>query len=328
MIVTRTPLRITLGGGGTDLPSYYSNYGGFLVSATINKYVYIILNPRFENSIRVSYSKTEIAENVDAVQHPIVREALRLVGLGPGLEIVSVADLPSNTGLGSSSTFTVGLLNALHTFKRDHVSPAQLAEEAYTIEVEILKEPIGKQDQYIGAFGGIARLEIERDGQVKVSPLKIHEHGIQEFENNVLLYYTGIQRKSSDVLEQQNQAVETKQGKEVAAMHQIKSIGMEINTCLESGNIDQFGKLLHRHWEIKKLLSDKVSTEQIDLWQDIGLQNGALGGKIMGAGGGGFFMFCCPNNHKTQLRQAMAAQGLTEMRYAIEPEGSKVLVNI
>ncbi|MDA1096446.1 MAG: sugar kinase, partial [Chloroflexi bacterium] len=190
--MTRTPLRIPLGGGGTDLPAYYSRYGGYLVSAAINKYVYITLNPRFEDSFRVSYSRTEIADSIDDIQHPIVREALRLVGIDRGLEIVSIADIPANTGLGSSSSFAVGLLNALHTFKREHVSPHQLAEEAYQIEVEILGEPIGKQDQYLGAFGGITALEIERDGSVRVSPVRVHDHTVQDMEGNLLLFYTGI----------------------------------------------------------------------------------------------------------------------------------------
>ena len=327
MLVTRTPMRISLGGGGTDLPSYYSRYGGFLVSAAINKYVYVILNRRFEDSIRVSYSKTEIVDSVDDIEHPIVREALRMMEIDGGLEIVSIADLPASTGLGSSSSFTVGLLNALHTFKREHVTPQQLAEEAYTIEVEILKEPIGKQDQYIGAFGGITSLEIQRDGQVHVSPVQVGDSGIHEIESNVLLFYTGIQRKASEVLEEQNQAVSDGEEQVVEAMHAIKAIGYEVKEALEAGDVTRFGELLRRHWEVKKLLSSKVSSSQIDTWYETALQYGVLGGKIIGAGGGGFFMLCCGNSHKAGLRHALEAHGLREMRYSIDAEGSKVLVN-
>ena len=320
-------MRISLGGGGTDLPSYYSQYGGFLVSAAINKYVYVVLNRRFEDSIRVSYSKTEIVDSVDDIEHPIVREALRMMEIDGGLEIVSIADLPASTGLGSSSSFTVGLLNGLHALKREHVTPQQLAEEAYTIEVEILKEPIGKQDQYIGAFGGITSLDIQRDGHVHVSPVHVGDSGIHEIESNVLLFYTGIQRKASEVLEEQSQAVSDGEEQVVEAMHAIKAIGYEVKEALEAGDVTRFGELLRRHWDVKKLLSSKVSSSQIDTWYETALQNGVLGGKIMGAGGGGFFMLCCVNSHKAALRHALETHGLREMRYSIDAEGSKVLVN-
>jgi len=299
-----------------------------LVSAAINKYVYILLNRRFEDGIRVSYSRTEIVDSVDEIQHPLVREALRLLGLDGGLEIVSVADLPANTGLGSSSSFTVGLLNALHTFKGETASPQQLAEEAYTIEVEILKEPIGKQDQYIAAFGGIKCLDIKQDGQVDVTPVQVHDDTIQDMENSILLFYTGIQRRSSEILREQSQSVARDQGQVVEAMHTIKGIGYEVKAALEAGDLTHFGELLHQHWETKKRLSGKISSSQIDQWYERARRNGALGGKIMGAGGGGFFMFCCNNDHKARLRRPLAAQGLGEMRYHIEPDGSKVLVNL
>lgn len=325
--MTRTPCRIPLGGGGTDLPSYASRYGGFLVTAAVNRYVYIVLNRRFEDSIRVSYSKTEIVEHADELQHPIARESLRLLGIDRGLEIVSIADIPANTGMGSSSSFTVGLLNALHTFKGEHASPQQLAEEAYTIEVEVLKEPIGSQDQYIAAFGGIQCLEIGRDGRVQVHRLRLDDHVAKEFENSVLLFYTGIQRPSREVLEEQSQAVATARGETLEASHAIKAIGYEVKQALESGELDAFGRLLHRHWETKKRLSDRVSSSQIDHWYELALQNGAMGGKIMGAGGGGFFMFYCNGQDKGQLRRAMRSEGLKELRFMLEPEGSKVWLN-
>lgn len=328
MIVTRTPLRIPLGGGGTDLPSYYRRHGGFLVSAAINKYVYIIVNPRFERSLRISYSRTEIVDAVDDVQHPIVREALRLVGLESNLEIVSIADLPANSGLGSSSSFTVGLLNALHVLKGEHRSPQQLAEEAFTIEVEILKEPIGKQDQYIAAFGGVQAMDIARDGAVTVTPVPWPEHLSDDFRTRVLLVYTGIQRRASEVLGEQSKAVAVDESAAINAMHTIKAIGREVYEALMAGDLVRFGGLLHQHWDAKKRLSGKVSSGQIDQWYDLARQHGALGGKLMGAGGGGFFMFCCDNGGKMAVRRAMATAGLRELGFAIEPEGSKVVVNI
>jgi len=327
MLVTRTPLRIPLGGGGTDLPAYYEQHGGFLVSAAINKYVYILVNERFEDSIRVSYSKTEIANNISDIEHPIVREALRYVGINQGLEIVSVADLPSNTGLGSSSSFTVGLLNALHTFRRESISPAQLAEEAYTIEVEILKEPIGKQDQYIASFGGIRNMEISTDGLVRIEPAEVHNHCLAEMESNLMLFYTGIQRSASDILGEQSRAVKEDAGQTAIAMHEIKAIGYQVSEALRSGNLYEFGNHLHHHWEAKKRLVENVSSNQIDHWYNVARMNGALGGKIMGAGGGGFFMFYCDSSCKGQVRDALESEGLVELRFTIEPEGSKVLVN-
>jgi len=327
MIVTRTPLRIPLGGGGTDLPAYYSRYGGFLVSAAINKYVYIVVNRRFEDSIRVSYSKTEIVDRLEEVEHPIVREALKLLGLGPGLEVVSIADLPANTGLGSSSSFTVGLLNALHTFKREGVTPQQLAEEAFHIEVEILGEPIGKQDQYMAAFGGITSLQIATDGAVKAMPLPVAEEVAEQLENDVMLFYTGIKRSAGEVLRGQSQAVSRGDGEVSQALHAIKAIGWQVMEALLAGDLLRFGELLHRHWQVKKRMSAKISSDHLDRWYELARRNGAIGGKVMGAGGGGFFMFYCNGSDKAQLRKALAAEGLREMRFALEREGSKVLVN-
>jgi D-glycero-alpha-D-manno-heptose-7-phosphate kinase len=329
MLVTRTPLRIPLGGGGTDLPSYYSRYRGFLTTAAINKFVYIIVNRRFEKSFRVSYSHTEIVERLDSIGHPIVREAIRLVGgIESGLEIVSIADLPASSGLGSSSSFTVGLLNALHAYRGEMLSPKELADEACHIEMDILKEPVGKQDQYIAAFGGIRALDIDKDGAVAVQSSNIAEDTVDDFESSVLLFYTGVQRSASDVLGDQSKNMAVDEGQAIAAMHAIKDIGREIQRALETGDLPRFGDLLHKHWETKKRTSGKVSSGQIDRWYETARQNGAAGGKIMGAGGGGFFMFYCQSGQKAGLRAALAKEGLTEMRYAIEPMGSRVIVNI
>ena len=327
MIITRTPLRLPLGGGGTDLPPYYRRYGGYLVSAAINKYVYILVNRRFENDIRVSYSKTEIVSTVDEVEHPIVREALRLLELDGGLEIVSVADLPSNTGLGSSGSFTVGLLHALHVYKREQLSAEELAEQAFHIEAEILGEPSGKQDQYIAALGGICAMEIDRTGYVGVERLPASHALAQDFENSVLMFYTGMQRSAGEILSGQAAAVAVADQKVTESMNVIKGLGYQVREALQQEDLTSFGDIMHRHWSAKKEMSEKISAEPIDDWYDVARENGAQGGKIVGAGGGGFLMLHCANGDKPRLREAMAERGLKEMPYHIDFEGSKVMVN-
>lgn len=327
MIVTRTPTRIPLGGGGTDIRSYASRYGGFLISAAINRYVYITVNKRFEDSVRVSYSKTEIADRVDDIEHPIVRETLRLLGLNSGLEIVSIADVPANTGLGSSGAFTVGLLNALHAFKRENVPAEILAEEASTILMDVLGEPIGVHDQYLAALGGMTCLAIDQDGTVLASRLATSDGIVEELETSLLLFYTGVKRSASEVLADESRSISHGQDGVTAALHTVKEIGWQIKEALETGNLRRFGELLDHHWQSKKKLSTKVSSAGIDRLYELARRNGALGGKIMGAGGGGFFMFYCENHDKARLREAMVAEGLQEMRFAVDFEGSKVLVN-
>jgi D-glycero-alpha-D-manno-heptose-7-phosphate kinase len=327
MIVTRTPVRIPLGGGGTDLPSYYNQYGGFLISAAIDKYIYITVNQRFEKSIRVSYSETEITDDVEQIKHPIVREALKLLNLQEKLEITSIADIPSQTGLGTSSSFTVGLLNALHTYKKEKLSARELAEEACYLEIELLGEPIGKQDQYVASLGGIICLEIDRLGNVKTYPLHLSEDALDQLESNTLLFYTGIRRSASSVLSLQNKESSLDKEKVIQSLHQIKNTGKEIKEAFEKEDLSKFGQLLDLHWQTKKNLSDKISANQIDLWYEKAKENGALGGKLMGAGGGGFFMFYCDNG-KNGFRKTMEKEGLWEMRFHIDFEGSKVLVNI
>ncbi len=327
MIVTRTPTRISLGGGGTDIRSYSSRYGGFLVSAAINKYVYVTVNSRFEDNIRLSYSKTEIADSPDQIEHPIVREALRLLGLGCGLEIVSIADVPANTGLGSSGSFTVGLLSALHTFKRENVPAETLAEEASTILMDVLGEPIGKHDQYLAALGGITCLDIAPDGTVSASPLATSDGLVEELETSLQLFYTGKKRSASEVLGDESQAISQGHDGVTAALHTLKGIGRQVKETLETGTLHRFGELLDQHWQFKRRLSSRVSSDHIDRCYELARRNGALGGKILGAGGGGFFLFYCHNSDRARLRQAMAVEGLREMRFAIDFEGSKVLVN-
>lgn len=326
MIITRTPVRISLGGGGTDLASYYSNYGGFLVSAVIDKYIFITVNKRFEDSIRISYSKTEIVDKLDDIQHPIVREVLKSLSLDKRLEITTIADIPANTGLGTSSSFTVGLLKALHTYKKETVTPKALAEEACRIEIDILKDPIGKQDQYMATFGGITTLTIDKNGNVTVNPLNISSDTIDELERHMILFYTGFKRKSSEVLLDQKEASERSEKRVIETLHKIKEIGGGIKAALECGNHRRFGELLDIHWRTKRGLSDKVSNPEIDRWYEMARQNGALGGKIMGAGGGGFFMFYVDKD-KNRLRETLEKEGLKEMRFRFELEGSKVLVD-
>jgi D-glycero-alpha-D-manno-heptose-7-phosphate kinase len=327
MIIVRAPLRIPLGGGGTDLPSYYQHRGGALISAAIDKYVYITINRRFESSIRVSYSKTEIAENVNAIEHPIVREALRELGIAEHIEITSIADLPANTGMGSSSTFTVALLQALHAFKREHLGPQALAEEAYHIEREILNEPVGKQDQYLAAYGGIVTMDITPAGRVEVGSVALSDHAHDDFESNLLLFYTGIRRSASDILRTQDTQAKESDSAVVARLDRIKAIGFEVREAILQGDIRRFGELMDVHWQTKKQLSSKISTSDVDRWYSMARTNGALGGKLMGAGGGGFLVFYADSG-KRELREAMKLEGLREIRFHIDREGAKVVANL
>lgn len=327
MIITRAPLRLPLGGGGTDLQSYYSLREGALISAGLDKYIYVNVNKRFESSFRVSYSRTEIAENVDDIQHPIVREALRFVGIRDFLEITTIADIPANTGLGSSSTFTVALLLALHTHNRSFVSRQELAEQAYHIEHDILGEPCGKQDQYAAAFGGIVSMDISRVGNVRVGPLTLSEQDLSDLETNLLLFYTGIRRSASDVLTDQDKGAREEASQVLQRLDSIKEIGAEIRAALQQGNIRRVGEMMDVHWKTKKQLSTKISNNDIDQWYDLAMRHGALGGKLMGAGGGGFLLFYCDEN-KRALREAMSKAGLREVRFHIDWDGAKVLVHV
>ena len=328
MILVRAPLRIPLGGGGTDLPSYFSQFGGFILSAAINKYVYIYVNrPAADNLLRVKYSKYEETDQVDNILHDLVRPALKLLHLDSGLEIVSMADVPDGTGMGSSGSYLVGLLTALYSFKRERVPIQALAEQACHIEIDLAGHPVGKHDHYIAAFGGITCLDIQIDGKVHVSPLDIPIHVAEELHSSILLFYTGIKRSSSEVLSEQKKDTEQGEATVVDSLHMTKKIGLEIKDALEKGELIRFGKLLDEHWQNKKRRSNKISDSRLDRFYEIAKENGALGGKIMGAGGGGFFMFFCPNSAKVQLRKAMSAQGLSEMRFNFDYEGAKVLID-
>ncbi len=328
MILTRAPLRIPLGGGGTDLPSYYSQHGGFVLSAAINKYVYISVNrPQVDDLIRVKYSKSETVSDLNEVQHELVREAMRLTGVERGVEIVSMADVPAGTGMGSSGSFLVALLRALHAFNREHIPPSQLAEEACRVEIDIVGSPVGKQDQYVAAFGGIASFEIAPSGEVRVTPARLSNHLLDELRNSLLLFYTGLQRQSTDILEDQKRDTVGAKDDVVRSLHVVKGLGMEIRVALEAGDLSRAGELMDVHWQQKKLRSEKISSPMIDRWYEAARDSGALGGKLIGAGGGGFLLFLCPNSHKRRVRQLMAAEGLREMPFDFDFEGAKVLVD-
>ncbi len=327
MILSRAPTRITLGGGGTDLKSYYSKYGGFLIAAAIDKYCSILATKRFYDSIRLSYSQMEIKDNVDDIEHRIFREALKMLGIEKGIELHSTATVPANSGLGSSSAFTVALLNALHTYKREFITQRQLAEEACSIEIERLGEPIGKQDQYMAAFGGITCLTFEKNGDVLVEPLRISDETLDHLENNLLFFFTGKERSASEILAEQDEKSKKADSKMIQNLHQIKEIGLETRSCLEKGEVDMLGELLHVHWETKKKRSNKISDPFLDECYEIARKNGAAGGKIMGAGGGGFFMFYCANNQKPRVSEALKKMGLRRERFQFDFEGTKILLN-
>ncbi|MDO8572003.1 MAG: galactokinase [bacterium] len=327
MIVIRTPFRVTLGGGGTDLPSYYEKYGGFVVSAALNKYMYITLNqPVVDDLVRVKYSKSETVSHRDELQHDIAREALRLVGIEKGIEIMSFADVPAGTGLGSSSSYAVGLLHGLHILKRQDVLRRDLAEMAITIEMDILKKPVGKQDQYMAAYGGLAVLDIDSHGRVQIRHIHLSQQDSEDFRKNLLMFYTHTTRDADTILHDQSSAVKNGDAAVTDNLHHIKEIGYKTLEALERRNFDIVGELFDEHWKCKKALSQKISNQSFDTIYSIAKENGALGGKISGAGGGGFFVFYVPKDHE-RFRTVMKEVGLREMWYHFDQEGTKSMLN-
>jgi len=328
MIITQTPFRITLGGGGTDLPSFYREHGGFVLAVAIDKYMYLNVNtPILEDLIRVQYNRTELVRHADEVQHTLVREALRLFHIESGIEIVSIADIPAGTGLGSSSCYLVGLLNAMHTLTRTPVSTRELAEEACRIELDRLQKPIGKQDQYMAAYGALTALEIAKDGRVSVSHPPLSMELVDALESNILLFYTGAARDAVTILREQDGATKSKDRVVVGSLREIKDIGIEIGNAIVKGDVRRFGELLDAHWQMKKRLSGGISSPEIDAWYELAKRNGAIGGKICGAGGGGFLMLYCEED-KHRLRDAMRRAGLCELNFRFEFEGSKVVFDM
>lgn len=327
MIVSRTPFRITLGGGGTDLPSYYKDHGGFIFSFCLSKYMYVCINrPSADNLIRLKYSISESVESIDDLQHDIAKACLQRTGIDSGVEIASLSDIPAGSGLGSSSTYTVGLLNGLHSLNRNYKSLEFLADEACTIEMDILNKPMGKQDQYLAALGGFVVLEIDKDGNVKSKKINLEKSIMNELNRNLLIFYTGQQRKNNKILKEQDDSTKSNKQEVLNSLHYIKESGYKILDIVQSGNIDDLGFMFRDHWEMKKKLSSGVTNEKIDSIYNIALDNGATGGKISGAGGGGFFTFYCNKNHQ-QLRDAMKAEGLKELDYSFDLDGSKIIAN-
>jgi len=324
MIITRSPLRISLGGGGTDLPSYFQKHTGFLVAAAIDRYVYITLHQTFQSGLILKTSKMEHVESIDDVQHPLAREALRLAGISkPHLEITSMADIPAGTGLGSSGSFSTALLKALHTLKRNLVHPQQLAEQACEIEIERLREPVGKQDQYIAAYGGLTCFQFLPNGNVEAKPLKIDSETQFNLEDNLLLFFTGYSRSASKILKEQDDRSRQSDREMTDNLHFVKELGYQTKEALETGDLPRFGQIMNTHWDRKKQRSGQMSNPDIDRWYQLAMENGALGGKLIGAGGGGFLMFYAAD--KTRLRRTLTREGLREVRFRFDFEGTKVL---
>lgn len=308
------------------MPSYYERHGGFVMSAAIDKYVYITLHWGFNEELLLKYSKLERVKTADEVSHPIIREALREMGIATGnLEITSMADIPAGTGLGSSGSFTTALLKALHAWKKNLVHPADLAQKACEIEIERLGEPVGKQDQYIAAYGGITCFNFLKDGRVEAWPLKISEETLYNLEDNLLLFFTGLTRMASSILKEQDDKSKKADQAMIDNLHFVKELAFKSQSALEAGNLAEFARLMDVHWQHKKQRSGNMSNPKINEWYDLAMTKGALGGKLIGAGGGGFLMFYASD--KAKLRHAMRGAGLKEVRFKFDFEGTKLLVS-
>jgi len=326
MILVRSPLRISLGGGGTDLPSYYRYNEGFLISAAIDKYVYVSVMRPFTEGIYLKYSQLEHVNLVSEVKHPIIREALDMLKIKtPQVEITTLADIPAGTGLGSSGSFTTALLKALYTHRRRHLHQEELAELACHVEIDRLGEPVGKQDQYISAFGGITSFTFHKNDKVTAEPLGISIETMHELEDNLLLFFTGFSRSASGILSDQNKRSQNHDAEMLNNLHFVKELGIRSKKALEVGDTAQFGEIMHEHWEHKKRRSGGMSNSRIDEWYELGMKHGAIGGKLVGAGGGGFLMFLAKDH--TELRRAMAIAGVEEVRFKFDFEGTKVVTS-
>ena len=326
MIITRSPLRITLGGGGTDLPSYYQDHEGFLVAAAIDKYVYVNVMRPFTEGIYLKYSQIQNVQRIADVDHPIIREALQLLEFKtPQVEITTLADIPAGTGLGSSGSFTTALLKALYTHRKRNLHQEEQAELACHIEIDRLAEPVGKQDQYIAAMGGLTCFNFLKDGKVQAQPLPISLNTLFDLEDHLLLFFTGFSRSASDILRDQKIKSQQNDANMLANLHYVKDLGYRSRDALINGNTQLFGELMHEHWEHKKRRSGGMSNPKIDEWYELGVKNGAIGGKLVGAGGGGFLLFMAHDRKK--LRHTMSHAGLEEVRFKFDFEGTKVVMS-
>jgi D-glycero-alpha-D-manno-heptose-7-phosphate kinase len=323
MIISKTPFRISFVGGGSDIPSFYEKYGGAVVSTTIDKYVYVLLNAKFDSGIRLSYSRTEIVDRVEDIEHPIFREALQLMNITGGVEIASIADIPAQgTGLGSSSSFTVGLLNSLYAFCGNHISRQKLGRLSSIIEMERCHHPVGKQDQYAAAFGGLNLIKFNQDGSVNVSPIVCTRRTIDQLQDNLLLFYTGITRNAGEILEEQSIALRENKAS-IATMNRLVSLTSQLMRELRHDNVDAVGQILHEGWMMKRSLACGITNDVIDGWYTAARRAGAMGGKLLGAGGGGFFLFYAPRRHHSAIEAALST--LTRVPMVFEFEGSRIV---
>jgi D-glycero-alpha-D-manno-heptose-7-phosphate kinase len=327
MIVSCAPVRFSLGGGGSDLPSYSREHGGFVVAASVDKFIFVCVARRFYDNLRLAYSESEIVDSAEQVKHRILRAALLETGILRGIELHSLADVPANSGLGSSSSFTVAVLNALHAYKREFVPAEQLAREACHIEINLLNEPIGKQDQYIAAYGGISALTFNTDGSVEVERLPLRDGVIDELESNLAIYYSGVERAASTVLKEQAATITQDKDGAIKRMHRIKALGYDTKSILLSGKIDTYGELLHEHWTNKRKFASSMADGTIDEHYEAACKAGAIGGKLMGAGGGGFFMFYVRPGDRRRVHDVLAARGLRPLRFRFEFNGARITVN-
>ena len=322
MIISRTPLRVSLGGGGTDLPSYYQRFGGIVVAAAIDRYIYVGVNRTFTDDYFIKYSALERVSRPEDIEHPIVRETLKLHEVGPAVEIVSLADIPAGTGLGSSGSFTVGLLRSVYAFRREHVTPISLAEEACRIEIDILGRPVGKQDPFAASFGGLMVMDIDKEGVVSVSPLRLSNDTLHDLEEHLLMFFTGYSREASSVLGEQKERSERGDDAMLENLHFIKQTGVRVRDALEAGDTHQYAALMHEHWLRKRERSQGISNPDINRWYELARDNGALGGKLVGAGGGGFLLLYALD--PSRLRQALGDEGLREVRFSFDHDGAVV----
>jgi D-glycero-alpha-D-manno-heptose-7-phosphate kinase len=324
VIIGRSPLRISLGGGGTDLPSYYRTHGGFVVSAAITQYVHVTIHRTPIKELVVRYSHIERAPSADDIKHPIVREALKLTGIAePNIEITSMADVPAGTGLGSSGSFTTCLLKVLHKYKRHFIHPRELAEMACHIEIDLLREPVGKQDQYIAAFGGVTAFDFNADDTVSARPVNASEETLDLLEDNLVMVSTGFYRAASQVLKEQDDKSRSNDKSMIDNLHYVKELGHRSLEAIESGNLAEFGRVMHEHWLHKKKRSGMMSNPDIDRWYALAMENGAIGGKLIGAGGGGYLMFY--TEQKSRLRRTLREAGLMELKLGFDYEGTKII---
>lgn len=322
MIISQTPLRVSFAGGGTDFAGFYRSHGGAVISSAIDKYIYVIIKSRFDSKIRVGYTRTEMVDDIDEIEHELVRECLRLTGIREGIEIATMADIPSEgSGLGSSSTVTVGLLHAMYAYKGELVTAAKLAEEACRIEIDVLGKPIGKQDQYIAAYGGLRRIEFHEDETTCAAAVPILPDSWQRFSESLMLFYTGLTRSADTILTEQKSNIDD----QTATLTAMKAQVYEVESCLLNHNMNKVGRILHAGWEMKKRLAGKISSGAIDELYERALDAGAIGGKVAGAGGGGFLLLFCPPDRQNAVRAALA--DLKELPFHLENDGSKVIFN-